>query len=149
MRAVVQRVKNASVTVQGRSVGKIEKGLLVFLGISRQDTRQDVLSLAARIAHLRIFADDRDLMNLSVLEIGGAILVVSQFTLYGDCRKGRRPSYADAAAPELAKILYEDFIQAIKAFNIPVASGEFQAMMEVTLSNDGPVTLLLDSKKIF
>lgn len=149
MRAVVQRVKKASVTVQDRTIGQIGQGLLVFLGVSQDDTRLDAISLAEKIVHLRIFADARDLMNLSVLDIGGEVLVVSQFTLYGDCRKGRRPSYGNAARPELANALYVEFIQAIKAFKIPVAHGEFKAMMEVALSNDGPVTLLLDTQKIF
>lgn len=149
MRVVVQRVKTASVTVAGRITGQINSGLLVLLGISPKDTDQDIAYLSDKIVNLRIFDDDQGLMNLSLLDVKGSILVVSQFTLYGDCRKGRRPSYSKAARPEQAKGLYEQFIQAVMGHDLPVANGEFQAMMEIHLINDGPVTLLLDSKKDF
>lgn len=149
MRAVVQRVKTASVTVKEQIIGRIDQGLLVFLGISPDDTSQDIAYLCDKIVNLRVFDDDQGLMNLSALDIGGSILVVSQFTLYGDCRKGRRPSYSKAARPKQAKELYEEFIRAVMAHDLPVASGEFQAMMDIHLINDGPVTLLLDSQKLF
>jgi D-aminoacyl-tRNA deacylase len=149
MRAVVQRVSRASVTVAGEVAGEIGAGLLVLLGISGRDTEKAAVNLADKIVNLRIFADEHDKMNLSVLDIGGAILAVSQFTLYGDCRKGRRPSYNDAAPPELAERLYEFFLGDLKKKGLPVASGRFQAMMEVSLTNDGPVTILLDTEKMF
>jgi D-tyrosyl-tRNA(Tyr) deacylase len=149
MRAVVQRVKNARVDVSGETVGEIEQGLLVFLGVGGEDTEKDSEYLADKIANLRIFSDDNDLMNLSLLDIGGSALVVSQFTLWGDCRKGRRPSFAKAARPERAKELYEHFIGLFQKTGLKVASGRFQEMMDVHLLNDGPVTLLLDSAKIF
>jgi D-tyrosyl-tRNA(Tyr) deacylase len=149
VRAVVQRVKSARVDVAGRAVGEIGKGLLVFLGIGQGDSEKDSEYLANKIAHLRIFSDERGLMNLSVVDDGGAALVVSQFTLWGDCIKGRRPSFTRAASPERAKDLYEHFIQAVRAIGVPVSSGLFQEMMEVHLVNDGPVTILLDSEKTF
>jgi D-tyrosyl-tRNA(Tyr) deacylase len=149
MRAVVQRVKCARVDVAGRAVGEIGKGLLVFLGVGQDDSEEDSEYLANKIAHLRIFSDERGLMNLSVMESGGAALVVSQFTLWADCIKGRRPSFTRAASPERAKDLYEHFIQSVRAVGVPVASGVFQEMMEVHLVNDGPVTILLDSEKTF
>jgi D-tyrosyl-tRNA(Tyr) deacylase len=149
MRAVVQRVKCARVDVAGRAVGEIGKGLLVFLGVGQDDSEEDSEYLANKIAHLRIFSDERGLMNLSVIESGGAALVVSQFTLWADCIKGRRPSFTRAASPERAKDLYEHFIQSVRAVGVPVASGVFQEMMEVHLVNDGPVTILLDSEKTF
>jgi D-tyrosyl-tRNA(Tyr) deacylase len=149
MRAVVQRVKHAKVEIDGHCVGKIKQGLLVFLGVGEGDSEKDCEYLANKIIHLRVFADDQDLMNLSLKDINGDALVVSQFTLWGDCRKGRRPSFIKAARPEKAKILYEEFIGMFKKEGIPVATGEFQEMMAVHLVNDGPVTLLLDSAKAF
>jgi D-tyrosyl-tRNA(Tyr) deacylase len=149
MRAVVQRVKRASVTVAGEVTGEIGPGLSVFLGVAGRDSEPDADYLAGKVFNLRIFADEADKMNLSVGETGGAILVVSQFTLHGDCRKGRRPSYNDAASPIMAERLYEYFISALRTLGAPVATGRFQAMMEVSLLNDGPVTILLDSEKLF
>ena len=149
MRAVIQLVKKASVTVNESLVSEIGPGLLVLLGVHKNDTPRDAQALAEKIAHLRIFPDQEKLMNLSVLDVGGEILVVSQFTLYGDCRKGRRPSYSEAAPPELAVELYEMFLRETAKLNIPVASGKFQAMMDVELVNQGPVTLLLDTAKSF
>jgi D-tyrosyl-tRNA(Tyr) deacylase len=149
MRAVVQLVKKASVTVNRSVISRIGPGLLVLLGVQKNDTAGDAKLLAEKIAHLRIFPDQGKLMNLSVLDVRGQILVVSQFTLYGDCRKGRRPSYSDAAPPELAEKFYEMYIKETAKLGIPVASGKFQAPMEVELINDGPVTLLLDSTKSF
>ncbi len=147
MRAVVQRVKESKVEVKGEAVGVIGPGLLIFLGVGKDDSEKDCDYLANKIAHLRIFPDAGGLMNLSLMEAGGAALVVSQFTLWGDCRKGRRPSFAKAARPELAKELYEHFIKLLKAKGINVATGQFQEMMDVHLVNDGPVTLILDSSK--
>ncbi|MGQ9484944.1 MAG: D-aminoacyl-tRNA deacylase [Desulfosoma sp.] len=149
MRAVVQRVSQASVEVQGQQVGAIGFGLLVLLGVGRKDTEADARYLADKIVHLRIFADDEGKLNRSVLETGGAVLAVSQFTLWGDCRKGRRPSFVEAAPAEPARRLYETFVQAVKALGVPVATGVFQETMSVHLTNDGPVTLLLDSQKTF
>lgn len=149
MRAVVQRVKSARVEVGGRITGEIENGLLIFLGVGGEDTKQDCEYIANKISNLRIFSDERDLMNLSLMDTGGAALVVSQFTLLGDCRKGRRPSFAHAAAPEKARQLYEYFITLLRGTGLRVTTGEFQEMMDVHLINDGPVTLLLDSSKIF
>jgi D-tyrosyl-tRNA(Tyr) deacylase len=149
MRAVVQLVKKASVTVSGSVVSEIGTGLLVFLGIRKKDTAADARMLAEKIARLRIFPDQGKLMNLSVLDVAGEMLVVSQFTLYGDCRKGRRPSYSHAAPPDQAEKLYELFIRETAELGIPVSSGKFQAMMDVELINQGPVTLLLDSEKTF
>lgn len=145
MRAVVQLVREASVTVEGKITGSIGKGLLILLGVGRDDTAKDVTFLAEKCVNLRIFADRGGRMNHSVRDIGGEILVVSQFTLLGDCRKGRRPSYSSAAPPEQAEQLYRLFVNEIDRLGIPVATGKFQAMMEVRLLNDGPVTLLLDS----
>jgi D-tyrosyl-tRNA(Tyr) deacylase len=149
MRAVIQLVSKASVRVGENQVSKIGPGLLVLLGIHRDDTEKDAALLADKIANLRVFPDQDKLMNLSILDVGGEMLVVSQFTLYGDCRKGRRPSYSSAAPPELAKRLYELFMEEVRKIGIPVAAGEFQAMMDVELINQGPVTLLLDSTKLF
>lgn len=147
MRAVVQRVKEAKVLVDGRVTGKIDKGLLIFLGVSREDGETDLAFLTSKIPDLRIFADASEKFNLSLKDVGGEILVVSQFTLYADYRKGRRPSFTQAADPLLAKDLYERFILQLKAQGIPVQTGEFQATMEVHLINDGPVTLILESRK--
>lgn len=148
MRAVVQRVSRASVRVAGETVGQIDRGLLVLLGVAKTDTVEDGRWLAEKIVSLRIMADGDGKMNRDVAELGGSILVVSQFTLYGDCRKGRRPSFIDAAGPDIAVPLYEAFINGIKAQGIPVATGRFGAMMEVELVNDGPVTLIVESKEI-
>ncbi len=147
MRAVVQRVKGARVEVQGRTVGEIGAGALVFLGVGEGDSEKDADYLARKIAHLRIFADEKALMNRSLVETGGAALVVSQFTLLGDCAKGRRPSFSRAAKPDKARHLYEHFVRVLKAEGLPVATGMFQEMMDVHLVNDGPVTLLLDSER--
>ena len=149
MRAVVQLVKKASVTVSESIISEIGPGLLVLLGVHKNDTPRDARILAEKIANLRIFPDQGKLMNLSVLDVGGEMLVVSQFTLYGDCRKGRRPSYSEAAPPQLAEELYEMFIRETAKFNIPVSGGKFQTMMDVKLVNQGPVTLLIDSTKSF
>ncbi len=152
MRAVVQRVSSAAVTVDQRTVGAIGHGLLVLVGVERDDGPADVEYIAGKIGGLRVFEDPSDTsghMNRSVREVGGSVLVVSQFTLAGDCRKGRRPSFDEAAAPALAKPLYEDVVRALRADGLSVSTGEFQAMMQVSLVNDGPITLLLDSKKRF
>ena len=149
MRACVQRVTQASVTVEGEIVGEIARGLLVLLGITSADTDDDARQLADKICGLRIFEDADEKMNQSLEDIGGAMLVVSQFTLYGDCRKGRRPSFTQAAPPEQAERLYGTFIAGVGIRGIPVATGRFRAHMEVSLVNDGPVTLLLDSGKLF
>ncbi len=149
MRAVVQRVKHAHVTVEDEKVGRIEKGLLVFLGVEKGDNEVDLNYSVDKVTGLRIFEDQNGKMNLSVRDVGGSILAVSQFTLHGDCRKGRRPSFIRAAEPDVAKWYYEQFIQKVGEMGIPVAQGVFQAKMEVTLINDGPVTILLDSKKTF
>jgi D-aminoacyl-tRNA deacylase len=146
MRAVVQRVKEGSVTVDGNIVGKIGAGLLVLLGIAKSDTIQDIDYIADKILNLRIFEDENGKMNRSVLDTGGEMLVVSQFTLLGDCRKGRRPSYTDAAEPERANELYEKFAETVRGNGIKVETGIFRAMMDVSLINDGPVTLIVESK---
>lgn len=149
MRAVVQRVKSASVSVEGKLVSEIGAGVLIFLGVAHEDTATQIEYIANKVANLRIFEDEEGKMNRSLLEMGGAALVVSQFTLYGDCRKGRRPSFIKAARPELANALYEAFIIALEQQNISTQGGTFQAMMDVELVNDGPVTILLDSDKQF
>ena len=149
MRAVIQLVKEASVTVDDSMISEIGPGLLVLLGVHKNDIPRDARILAEKIANLRIFPDQGKLMNLSVLDVGGEMLVVSQFTLYGDCRKGRRPSYSEAAPPQLAEELYEMFIRETAKLNIPVSGGKFQAIMDVKLVNQGPVTLLIDSTKSF
>ena len=149
MRAVLQRVTRASVRVGGETVGEIGAGLVVLLGVARDDTGADARYLAGKIVSLRVFDDAEGRMNLSLAESGGALLVVSQFTLYGDARKGRRPSWFDAAPPELARPLYELFVAEASARGARVETGSFQAMMEVELVNDGPVTILLDSRKLF
>ena len=149
MRAVVQRVTQARVEVGGQTVGDIHAGLLVLLGVSSDDSHEDAEYLVEKIAHLRIFTDEEGKMNRSVIETGGAVLVVSQFTLYGDVRRGRRPSYSDAAPPELANNLYEYFVEQLSLSGLKVATGVFQAMMKVSLTNDGPVTILIDSRRQF
>jgi D-tyrosyl-tRNA(Tyr) deacylase len=146
MRAILQWVSEARVKIEGETVGEIGRGLLVLLGVAKSDTVEQARWLADKIVSLRIFNDAEGKMNLDLAEVSGAVLVVSQFTLYGDCSKGRRPSFIDAAPPELAIPLYEAFINAIKAHGIPTATGRFGAMMQVELINDGPVTLILDSK---
>jgi D-tyrosyl-tRNA(Tyr) deacylase len=149
MRAVVQRVTRARVTVDEQVVGQVEQGLVVLLGIARDDSEADADYLASKIASLRIFDDEDGTMNRSVMDISGGVLVVSQFTLYGDVRRGLRPSWIEAAAPEAAKPLYEYFIAQISKFVGEVACGSFRSMMQVELVNDGPVTILLDSRKQF
>ena len=144
MRAVVQRVSRARVVVAGETVGDIGRGLLVLLGVAPTDTREQVSWMAEKIAGMRLFRDAEEKMNLSVQDVGGAVLVVSQFTLYGDCSKGKRPSFIDAAKPEIAIPLYEAFLDALRALGIPVAAGRFGADMAVELVNDGPVTMILD-----
>lgn len=146
MRALLQRVSSASVTIDGKVAGKINSGLVILLGIHRNDQEKDVDYLAEKCVNLRIFNDLEGKMNLSLDEVGGAALIISQFTLYGDCRKGRRPSYGDAARPEQAIPLYERFLAAFKAAGITTASGEFGAMMKVEINNDGPVTVMVESK---
>jgi len=147
LRAIIQRVTRARVTVASRVAGEIQTGVLVLLGVGRADTSESAEYLAEKIANLRIFADDAGKMNRSLVEIGGSALVVSQFTLYGDTRGGRRPSYIQAASPEDANRLYEEFVRCLRLFDVPVETGVFQAHMEVELINDGPVTILLDSEK--
>jgi D-tyrosyl-tRNA(Tyr) deacylase len=149
MRAVVQRVKSAQVRVGGEPVSSIGPGLLVLLGVGSGDTTDSARWLAEKVAKLRVFDDASGRMNRSILETGGRVLCVSQFTLYGDCRKGRRPSYDQAAPADLARELYEAFVKSLRALGVRVETGQFQARMEVELINDGPVTLLLDSEGIF
>jgi len=149
MRACVQRVSEARVTVGGELCGEIGPGFVVLLGVAHDDIDQDVRRMADKIVGLRVFEDDAGQMNRSILDNGGAMLVVSQFTLLGDCRKGRRPSFVHAAPPEMAEKLYEQFIALVRAENIEVATGRFRAMMDVALVNQGPVTLLLDSRRLF
>lgn len=146
MRIVVQRVRNASVTIEGEVVGQIGVGLLVLLGVRVGDTADDVEYLADKILGLRIFADDADRMNRSIADVKGAFLVVSQFTLYGDCRRGRRPSFVDAAPPDVAVPLYEQFVRRLSTSGLDVQTGRFGAQMDVALLNDGPVTLVLESR---
>jgi D-tyrosyl-tRNA(Tyr) deacylase len=147
MRIVLQRVKAARVEVAGETVGSIGLGLAIFLGVTHADTEEDAAYLADKIIKLRVFPDEAQRMNHSLLEAGGAVLVVSQFTLYGDCRKGRRPSFDHAAPPEQARALYHRFIERLKSSNITVEAGVFQAEMEIHLINDGPVTFILDSQR--
>ncbi len=149
MRAVVQRIKSGTVTVGEELVASIGRGLVIFLGVGREDDTEDVEYLVGKIPHLRIFEDEEGKFNFSLLDVGGEILVVSQFTLFGDCRKGRRPSFTGAADPEIARNLYEHFVSRLREEGLRVQSGRFQAMMSVSLVNEGPVTLLLDSRKSF
>ncbi|HZL90063.1 MAG TPA: D-aminoacyl-tRNA deacylase [Pirellulaceae bacterium] len=146
MKAVLQRVKRASVTVEGQIVGQIGQGILILLGVEQGDSEADARQLADKTVDLRIFDDPQGKMNLSLADVHGSLLVVSQFTLLGDCRKGRRPSFIHAAPPELAEKLYETFVAAAGVRGIPVATGKFRAMMDVELVNDGPVTLILESR---
>jgi D-tyrosyl-tRNA(Tyr) deacylase len=149
VRAVVQRVRSCTVTVEGRLTGSIDTGLLVYLGVGRNDTEKDARTLCEKIANLRIFNDDQGKMNLSVIDVGGSVLVVSQFTLFGDAREGRRPSYTEAAPPEQARILYDRALLLLAEAGLTVASGVFQASMEVAYTNLGPITILLDTEKRF
>ncbi len=148
MRAVVQRVQSAEVLVEGRLSGKIGNGLLVFIGVGKGDGEEDISYMTSKLPELRIFEDASGKFNLSLKEIGGEMLIVSQFTLYGDCRKGRRPSFTEAEEPIMAKSLYDRFVSKLEELGIAVQTGEFQAKMHVHLINDGPVTLLLDSKRV-
>ena len=149
MRAVVQRVKKGSVEVKGNEIGKIENGLVVLLGVGREDTENNAEYLADKIVNLRVFEDEEEKMNLSIRDIDGQILVISQFTLYGDCRKGRRPSFISAALPDKAEKLYEYFVSCLKKYHLKIETGQFQTMMLVKIFNHGPVTILLDSEKNF
>ena len=149
MRVCVQRVRQASVTVNGEVVGQIGRGMLVLLGVTHEDEQRDVQYLAEKIIGLRMFEDAEDKMNRSLRDVDGAMLVVSQFTLLGDCRHGRRPSFTAAAAPDQGERLYEAFVAEVQRLGVPVATGRFRAQMDVALINDGPVTLILDSKKAF
>jgi len=146
MKAVIQRVSGASVTVDGREISRIGRGLAILLGVEKGDSIKDVNFLAEKIANLRIFGDDAGKMNLSVLDTGGEALVVSQFTLLGDCAKGRRPGFEKAASPDAAESLYNEFVGMLKACGVPVQTGRFQAKMLLEIANDGPVTLILDTR---
>lgn len=149
MRAVVQKVSSSKVTVDGEIIGKIDQGLMVLLGVTHDDTSKDVDYMVDKVTNLRIFEDEEGKMNLSLKDIGGDVLAVSQFTLYGDARRGRRPSFSDAARPEVANPLYEEFIEKVKTQGINVETGKFGAHMMVDLTNDGPVTILLESRREF
>ncbi len=148
MRAVIQRVSKASVTVEGRTIAQIGNGILVLLGVKQDDSEKEAELLAKKTANLRIFNDEQGKMNISLLDIEGEALVVSQFTLYGNCKKGRRPSFIDAALPEKADLLYQEYVQYLKDEHITVQTGQFQAMMQVELVNEGPVTIILDSAEL-
>lgn len=148
MRAVIQRVNSGSVVVEEKTVGSISKGLVVLLGVNEKDTEADVLYMVDKIVNLRIFEDDNEKMNLSLLDIKGELLVVSQFTLYGDCRKGRRPNFMSAARPEKAEELYNEFVKKCSEMGVKTETGTFQAYMKVNIENDGPVTVIVDSEKI-
>ena len=148
MRAVVQRVAKGFVEIEGNIVGSIDKGLVVLLGVSEKDTKDDVAYMTDKILNLRVFDDEEGKMNFSLLDIKGELLVVSQFTLYGDCRRGRRPNYMAAAKPEIADALYNELVMACRAQNVKTETGVFQADMKVNIINDGPVTLIIDSEKV-
>jgi len=148
MRAVIQRVKSGSVAVDDKIVGSIGKGFVVLLGVNEKDTEADVLYMVDKTVNLRIFEDDNEKMNLSLLDIKGELLVVSQFTLYGDCRKGRRPNFMSAARPEKAEELYNEFVKKCRELGVKTETGTFQAYMKVNIENDGPVTVIVDSEKI-
>jgi D-aminoacyl-tRNA deacylase len=148
MRAVIQRVSRAEVVVDGATVGRIDAGLVILLGVAQGDTAREALQLAEKIVQLRIFEDDAGKMNRSLLDRGGGVLAISQFTLLADCRKGRRPSFTQAATPDEARTLYEQFVAAVQGHQVPVAQGIFQAHMEITLTNDGPVTIVLDTREL-
>ena len=147
MKAVIQRVLSSSVSVDGKVVGQIEKGFNVLLGVGQGDGQKQVEWLAEKVAHLRVFEDENAKMNLSLSDVGGSALVISQFTLYGNCEKGRRPSFTDAAHPSTAKQLYESFVEELKKYDIPVQTGIFQADMKVEIINDGPVTMIIETPK--
>jgi len=149
VRAVIQRVSSARVVIEGNEHSRIGAGMLVLLGVEKEDTTEDAQLLARRIVELRIFEDEAGKMNRSIADEGGQILAVSQFTLLGDCRKGRRPSFDPAAPPDIARTLYEQFVKEVGRLGVPVATGVFQAMMDVELTNQGPVTFILDSRKRF
>jgi D-tyrosyl-tRNA(Tyr) deacylase len=149
MRAVVQRVSQASVSVEGQTVGRIDRGMVVLLGVAADDSTADAEALADKLLGLRIFDDEQGKMNLALADVGGQVLVVSQFTLLGDCRKGRRPSFTDAAPPELAERLYKHFVELLRSRGVTVATGQFRATMALALVNDGPVTLLVDTRRTF
>ena len=148
MRAVIQRVNSGSVVVEEKTVGSISKGFVVLLSVNEKDTEADVLYMVDKIVNLRIFEDDNEKMNLSLLDIKGELLVVSQFTLYGDCRKGRRPNFMSAARPEKAEELYNEFVKKCREMGVKTETGTFQAYMKVNIENDGPVTVIVDSEKI-
>ena len=149
MRAIVQRVTYSKVVVDNKIIGEINKGFNILVGISKEDTKEDLKYLKDKILNLRVFEDENEKMNLSLLDVKGDILVISQFTLYGDCRKGRRPNFMEAEGGEKAKSLYDEFVLILKESNLKVETGEFGAYMKVDIQNDGPVTLMLDSKKSF
>ncbi|MDH5682344.1 MAG: D-aminoacyl-tRNA deacylase [Spirochaetota bacterium] len=149
MRAVIQRVRQAELHIDGELHASIDKGIVALVAVGNQDETKDIQFISDKILNLRIFPDENDSMNLSLTDVGGDLMIVSQFTLYGDCRKGRRPSYSNAMSPESAREIYEGFLEHIRSHKGKVVSGRFQAMMDVTLCNWGPVTLLLDSKKTF
>jgi len=146
MKVVIQRAKNASVTVNNKKIGSIEKGLVLLVGVTHDDTIEDAKYLVNKLVHLRIFEDDNEKMNLSLKDVGGSVLSISQFTLYGDTKKGRRPSFVKAAKPDQANELYEQFNKLIEEEEVPVETGEFGAMMDIQLTNEGPVTIIIDSK---